>query len=323
MNVSPLAAPAPKAPQLHTILGAKGTIATELLPVLQAQGERIRLVSRHPTPMAGAEIRSADFLDAEQTRQAVAGSDIVYLLVGLKYSAKVWQLDWPVIMRNVIAACQAAHAKLIFLDSLYTYGRVNGPITEATPTRPVSKKGRILAEVENLLLAEMNSGGLAAIIAKASDFYGPGVTQKSAAGILVFSRLKKGQTPQWAVNANVPRTYTYTPDAGRALYILSQHPAAFNQTWILPAASPTLTGREFTALAARYMQGKAKPQVVPKWVFWLLGLFMPFMKEAHEMLYQDENGYVLDSTRFNQTFNFIPTPYAEGIRATTEWFLKN
>ena len=310
---------------LHTILGAKGTVATELLPVLQAHGEHIRLVSRHPVPVAGAETRSADFLDAEQTRQAVAGSAIVYLLVGLEYSATVWARDWPVIMRNVIAACQATHAKLIFLDSLYTYGRVTGPITEATPARPVSKKGRILVETENLLLAEMNSGRLAAIITKASDFYGPGVTEKSAAGILVFSRLKKGQTPQWAVNANVPRTYTYTPDIGQALYILSQHPEAFNQTWILPAASPTPTGREFIALAAKYMPmpGKTKVQVVPKWVFGLMGLFIPFLKEAHEMLYQDENGYVLDSSRFEKTFNFTPTSYEEGVKATAAWYLKS
>ena len=323
MSVSPLAAPAPKVPPLHTILGAGGTIASELLPVLLAQGERVRLVSRHPTPVAGVETQAADFLDAEQTRQAVAGSAIVYLLVGLEYNADVWRRDWPVLMRNVLAACQAAGAKLIYLNSLYTFGRVSGPITEATPRHPVSEKGRILVEIENLLLAEMNSGGLAAIIAKASDFYGPGVTQKSAAGILVFSRLKKGQTPQWAVNADVPRTYTYTPDAARALYILSQHPEAFNQTWILPAASPTLTGREFVALAAQAMQGKSQPQVVPKWVLWLVGRFVPFLKEAYEMLYQDEYGYVLDSARFDQTFHFTPTPYATGIRATATWFLKN
>ncbi|MFD1875654.1 NAD-dependent epimerase/dehydratase family protein [Hymenobacter bucti] len=309
--------------RLHTILGAKGTITTQLLPVLQQHGEKIRLVSRNPTPVAGAETRAADFLNAEQTRLAVDGSTIVYLLVGLEYSANVWRRDWPVIMRNVIAACKAASAQLIFLDSLYTYGRVAGAITENTPPRPVSEKGRILVEIEQLLLAEMNSGRLSAIIAKASDFYGPGAVEKSWSGSLVFSRLKNKQTPQWPVNARVPRTYTYTPDIGRALYVLAQHPEAFNQTWILPVASPTLTGQEFSALAAKYMQGSGKVQVLPKWVFGLMGLFIPFMKEAHEMMYQDENGYVLDSTRFNQTFNFTPTPYEEGIRATAEWFLKN
>jgi hypothetical protein len=138
----------------------------------------------------------------------------------------------------------------------------------------VSEKGRILVEVEQLLLAERHRGGLLAIIAKASDFYGPGVVDKSWAGTLVFSRLKKKQTPQWAVNARVPRTYTYTPDIGRALYVLAQHSEAFHQTWILPVASPTLTGQEFSALAAKYMQGNGKVQVLPKWLFGLMGDFV-------------------------------------------------
>ncbi|TPG66337.1 NAD-dependent epimerase/dehydratase family protein [Hymenobacter nivis] len=96
----------------------------------------------------------------------------------------------------------------------------------------MSKKGRILVEIERLLLAERRSGGLPATIAKASDFYGPGVVEKSWASALVFSRLKNKQTPQWLVNARVPRSYTYTPDIGQALYLLAQHPEAFGQTWL-------------------------------------------------------------------------------------------
>ena len=69
--------------------------------------------------------------------------------------------------------------------------------------------------------------------------------------------------------------------------------------------------------------GKTKVQVVPKWMFGLLGLFIPFLKEAHEMLYQDENGYVLDSSRFEKTFNFTPTSYAEGVQATAAWYRKS
>ena len=104
---------------LHTILGANGTIATELVPILQENKEAIRLVSRHPKPFDNAEIIAADLLNEEQVVKAVAGSDIVYLLAGLEYNHKVWQRDWPVIMSNVINACKAAKAKLIFFDNVY------------------------------------------------------------------------------------------------------------------------------------------------------------------------------------------------------------
>src|SRR5690349_17732549 len=98
---------------LHTILGANGTIATELLPILQENKEQIRLVSRHPKPVAYAQTVAADMLNYEQVTAAVQGSDIVYLLVGIAYNHNVWQRDWPVIMRNVVSACKAANARLI------------------------------------------------------------------------------------------------------------------------------------------------------------------------------------------------------------------
>ena len=306
---------------LHTLLGANGTIATELVPILQANNEKIRLVSRNPKPVAGAETRKADVLDRQQLIDAVAGSDIVYLLVGIQYDHKIWKSNWPVIMRNTIDACKAANAKLIFFDNIYAYGLVKGKITEETPFHPVSKKGEVRAGVDRMLLDEMRSGKIKAAIAKATDFYGPRSTDKSAAGILIFDRLKKGSTAQWMVNADLPRTFSYTPDAARGLYILATHEESFGQTWHLPVSSPDLTGRQFIAIAAKYMNGKTKVQVIPKWMLKAIGWFVPFMKENYEMLYQYEYPLQFDSSKFERAFHFKPTSYEEGIRTTAEWFL--
>ena len=306
---------------LHTILGANGTIATELLPILHQNKEEIRLASRHPKPVSYAQNIAADMLKEDQVAAVVNGSDVVYLLVGLEYNYKVWQRDWPVIMRNVINACKAANAKLIFFDNVYPYGIVKGKITEETSFNPVSKKGKIRAEVDTMLLDEMKNGTINAIIARAADFYGPRCVEKSIPNSLVFSRLKKKQTAQWLANASVPRSLTFIPDAAKAIYTLSQHPEAFNKTWILPTAAPPLTGKQFIHLAAQYMQRPDKVQVIPKWVVGLAGLFNPMMKEIHEMIYQDQYGYQLDSSKFEQTFQVKPTSYEEGIKATAEWFL--
>jgi len=308
---------------LHTILGANGTIATELLPILHQKKEAIRLASRHPKPVPYAQNIAMDVLNYEQVAAVVNGSDIVYLLVGLEYNHKTWQRDWPTVMRNVINACKAANAKLIFFDNVYPYGIVKGKIDEDTPFNPVSKKGKIRAEIDTMLLNEMRNGTINAIIARAADFYGSGCIDKSIPNSLVFSRLKKKQTPQWLANAGVPRSLTYIPDAAKAIYILSQHPEAFNKTWILPTAAPPLTGRQFIQLAAKYMHAQDKVQVIPKWVVGIASLFNPMMKEIHEMMYQDQYGYRLDSARFEQTFGIRPTPYAEGIKATAEWFLQS
>ncbi len=307
---------------LHTILGANGTIANELIPVLQSKGEQIRLVSRKANPVSGAENVKADVTDRNAVFEAVKGSDFVYLLVGLEYSLKVWKAAWPVIMRNVVDACKAAGAGLIFFDNVYMYGKVEGEMTESTPFRPCSEKGKIRASLDEMLLAEMKSGSLRAIIAKSADFYGPRSMETSVAGIMVFDKMKKGKTAQWFVNAKLPHSFTYTPDAARALYLLAISPAAYGQTWHLPTASPAITGTEFVALAARYMKATNKVQTLPKWLIKTIGIFVPIMKELGEMLYQNEFAYRFDSSKFDKAFQFIPTSYEQGIKETAEWFLQ-
>ena len=93
---------------------------------------------------------AADLLNYDQVLKAVLGSEVVYLLVGIAYDAGIWQKEWPIIMRNVIDACKATGANLIFFDNIYMYGRVEGLITENTPYVPVSKKGKMRAEIARM-----------------------------------------------------------------------------------------------------------------------------------------------------------------------------
>lgn len=306
---------------LHTILGANGTIATELLPILLQNNHNVRLVSRNPKAIAGAETMAADVLNYQQVLQAVQGSQVVYLLVGLEYKIDVWRASWPTIMRNVINACKASNARLVFFDNIYMYGKVNGPITEDAPFKPVSKKGEVRAQIDTMLLDEMKAGNIQAAIAKATDFYGPRCTDKSAPGVLVFDRMKKKLSSQWFINANLPRAFSYTPDCAQALYILATSNQAFGQVWHLPVAKPTLTGKQFVTAAAKYMGAGSKITVLPKWLLKVIGWFNPFMKEMYEMMYQYEYALELDSSKFEKAFNFTPTSYEAGIKATAEWFL--
>jgi nucleoside-diphosphate-sugar epimerase len=306
---------------LHTILGANGAIATELTTVLQSNAQKIRLVSRHPKPVEGAEIFQADALNRDQVFRAVKGSDIVYLLVGLEYKKKVWETSWPIIMRNTIDACKATGARLIFFDNVYMYGRVKGKMTESTPFNPSSEKGKIRAGIDEILLKEMNAGSLQAIIAKSADFYGPHASKTSVPGILVFDRMKKGKSAQWFINAKLAHSFTYTTDAAKGLYMLATKDSAYGQTWHLPSVLPALTGNEFIAMAAKYMHVSVRVQVLPKWLIQVVGWFNPIMKELAEMLYQNEFSYEFDSSRFEKAFQFKPTGYEEGIRQTAAWYL--
>jgi nucleoside-diphosphate-sugar epimerase len=177
-----------------TILGAGGAIGNELVKLLAARGEPLRLVARHPSSVPGvSEIVAADLTDRDQTIRAIADSSVVYLLVGLKYDTKVWQELWPRIMNNVIEGSKRAGAKLVFFDNVYMYGRVVGPMTEETPFNPSSRKGEVRAKIATTLINEWKSGALTAMIARSADFYGPDC-KNAVPNVLVFAPLAAGRT---------------------------------------------------------------------------------------------------------------------------------
>jgi nucleoside-diphosphate-sugar epimerase len=297
---------------MHTILGAHGAIGVELVAALTEQGRRIRLVSRNPRPTAGAETVAADLADLDATIGVVAGSQVAYLLVGLRYDLKIWRELWPRIVGNAIEACKRANAKLIFFDNVYAYGRVVGPRTERTPFNPCSRKGEIRAGIAATLLNEIARGNLTALIARSADFYGPQV-RTSVANLLVLDKLARGAKAAWLVNDAVRHAWTFTPDAGRSLALLADSDSAWNQTWHVPTAPSPPTGREFIAMAAKAFGVAPRYRVLGRPLLRFAGWFDSDIRESYEMLYQYDAEYLFDATKFATAFRVTPTSYEAGI----------
>jgi nucleoside-diphosphate-sugar epimerase len=307
---------------LTTILGAGGPISNGLVKIFSANGIPLRLVSRNPKPQAGAEVVAADIADLQQAIKAVAGSSVVHLLIGLKYDLKIWQELWPRIMTNAIEASKRAGAKLLFFDNVYMYGKVDGPMTERTPYAPVSKKGEIRAQIANTLMEEAKQGRLTAMIARAADFYGPADAQHGMPNVLVFDALAKGSKPSWLINAAVPHSLTFTPDAARGAAMLAERDSAWNQVWHLPTAAPAPTGKELIAMAAPAFGVKPRHKILNRGMIKVGGWFNPLVRELYEMLYQYDSPYIFDSSKFAGEFGFAGTPYAEGIQVAARSFRK-
>jgi nucleoside-diphosphate-sugar epimerase len=298
---------------MQTILGANGIIGHELSKHLPAYTASVRQTSRNPRKVNPTdELIKADLLNYDQTANAVAGSDIVYLVAGLKYDVKTWKEQWPKLMRNVIDACKKSNAKLVFFDNVYAYGQVNGPMTENTPFNPISKKGEVRAQVATMLLDEMKAKNIEGMIVRAADFYGPGALL-SLIHSTVSSRLKEGKGPQWIGDPRKIHTFTYTPDAGRSLALLANRPSSFNQTWHALTSKEKITGEQFVRIACELSGKPYKMQAIGKTGVRILGLFVPVLREFIEMMYQFENEYIFDSSKIEKEFGVMATPYREGI----------
>lgn len=301
---------------MQTILGSGGIIGIELAKELTKYTKSIRLVSRNPQKINPEdELFTADLTKVEEVLKATEGSEIVYLTVGLKYSIKVWQNTWPVIVKNVIDACVRHKSKLVFFDNIYMYDKdYLNPMNEETPVNPPSKKGKVRAKIAQMVLNAGKEQGLQVLIARAADFYGPGIKGNSVLTEIVFNNLKIGKKANWLGSIKYKHSFTYTPDAGKAVAMLGNTQDTYGQVWHLPTTSDPFTGKEWIESIAKELGVKPKYQVASKFMVKLLGLFVPIMGELVEMIYQYDRDYVFDSTKFETKFNFKPTPYLEGIK---------
>lgn len=302
---------------MQTILGANGTIGSILAKELRIYTDKIRLVSRNPRKVNESdELFPADLSQPSSVDKAVAGSDVVYLVVGFDYKIDVWQDKWPKLMRATIEACKKHNARLVFFDNVYMYDIKAIPhMTEDSPINPPSKKGRARKEIAQMILDEVKSGKLMALIARSADFYGPD-NEKSFINETVYKNFKKGKAANWFMNADKKHSFTFTPDAAKATALLGNTNDAYNQVWHLPTDKNTLTGREFSELFAKEMNVKNKVSVLPLFMIKVLGLFIPIMKEMPEMMYQYDRDYFFDSSKFDKRFNFKTTSYLDGVKAS-------
>ena len=302
---------------MQTILGANGTIGHLLAKELKQYTDQIRLVSRNPKKVnATDELFPADLSDAAVVEKAIAGSDVVYLLVGFEYNINVWRKHWPPLMRATIDACIKHKAKLVFFDNMYLYDQAAlGNMTEESPINPSSEKGKVRAQIAEMLMDEVRAGRLTALIARSADFYGP-ENRSSLLIELVYKNLRKGKRPNWLIDLHKKHSFTFTPDAARATAVLGNRPEAFGHVWHLPTDGNTLTAAEMIALFTSEMKVDKKPMVLPLWMVKLIGLFVPVMREMPEMMYQYDRDYVFNSRKFEQKFGLHPTPYAQGVRET-------
>jgi nucleoside-diphosphate-sugar epimerase len=264
------------------------------------------------------ELFPADLSEPGAVDQAVAGSEVVYLVVGFDYKLSVWEDKWPKLMRATIDACIRYNARLVFFDNVYMYD-INeiGKMTEASEINPPSRKGAVRKEISQMLLDETKAGRLMALIARSADFYGPG-NEKSFVTEMVYKNLKKGKRANWLADADRKHSFTYTPDAARATALLGNTPDAYNQVWHLPTDKNSLTGREFIDLFAREMKRSGKVSVMPVWMLKILGLFIPILSEMPEMMYQYDRDYFFDSSKFNKRFAFETTTYQDGVKHTVQ-----
>lgn len=308
---------------MQTIIGSGGTIGYPLARELKKYTNQIRLVSRNPKKVNDTdELFPLDVKNLEKISDAISGSEVVYVTIGFNYNLKVWKDTWPPFLQAVINACKTHNARLVFFDNVYMYAKSAIPyMTEDAPLDAPSKKGMVREQLHEMIMGEVEKGDLTALIARSADFYGPD-TNKSVLAETAVKNLLKGKKALAFGNINKIHTYTFTPDAGKATALLGNTPDAYNQVWHVPTTKEKLTTKQWIELIANDLGVPPRIQKVPTWMLFIMGAFIPELKEFPEMMYQNESDYIFDSSKFEKKFGIVATPPEEGVKIMVDYLVK-
>ena len=303
---------------LQVVLGATGGVGQALVQALAAQGAQVRAVNRsgRASVPASVEVMAADLTNRESTRAACQGATVVYHCAGLPYDQ--WATYMPVWLDNVIAAVSATGATLVYTDNIYMYAPTSQPLTEESLQAPISRKGKLRKHLAETILATHAQGQIRATIGRAPDVYGPGV-RTSAVGEQFFTAVVEGRRVPWLGKLDVPHALSFVEDAARGLIVLGTHEEALGQVWHLPTAQ-ALTGRQYIALASEAAGVQARPLAVSGLLLRGLGLTNAVLRESVEMLYEFNEPYLIDGSKYSRAFDGLPTSHQEAMRRTVAWY---
>ena len=305
--------------ELHVIFGS-GPLGQAVMRELVQCGKQVRLVNRSgqapQNGYAGVQVMAGDAYNLDFTRQACQEASVVYQCAQPPYDE--WTEKFPPLQASILEGASSGGAKFIVGENLYMYGEVSGPIHEGLPYSTQTRKGKVRGEMAQAVLEAHRSGKVRAASARGSDFYGPQVLDSTLGNRAIIPALQ-GKSASLTGQLDLPHTYTYIDDFGKAMVILGERDEALGQAWHVPNP-PTLTQRQVMGLFFEEVGQPPKMSGMGKLMMRVGGLFIPAARETVEMMYEFEQPFVVDHSKFSRAFGDIATPHQAGVKATVAWY---
>lgn len=310
-----------KLPTDKNVIFGTGPLGLAVMDELVARKRQVTLVNRsgsvQETLPQGVTVVKGDATNPDDVARISASADVVFQCAQPHYHE--WPEKFPPIIAGIIEGVSRTDARLVFGDNLYMYGPTDGaPLHEELPYAAETRKGRTRARMAQDLMDAHRNGRIQVTIGRASDFYGPRVLG-SAVGDIVFEAAVAGKTVNVLGDPDQPHTYTFIRDFSRALVTLSEQPEAYGRVWHVPSAT-TLTTREFVNLVAEEAGQPLKIRTAGTLMVSLLALFNAELREFKEIMYEFEEPFVVDDSRYRAAFGSDTKPHREAIRETLEWY---
>jgi len=88
----------------------------------------------------------------------------------------------------------------------------------------------------------------------------------------------------------------------------------------VPNDMPRITQGDMVKMFAEEAGVESKMSGMGRLMMWMGGFFIPEAKESFEMMYEFDQPFIVDSSKFENTFGMKATPMREAIKETVEWY---
>ncbi|QJW88598.1 NAD(P)H-binding protein [Spirosoma taeanense] len=311
------------------ILGATGSIGYAVtanllarrLPVTILVRNRAKaeaLFSNQPT----LTIVEGDAQNASLLNRTAQGK--THIFHGINYPYHRWFGNMDRVTQKIIDAAAQSQATIVFPGNVYNFGNAQEPIREDSQPNPVSRKGQLRVELEDLLEAAAHAGRCRVLNVRLPDFWGPNVLNDGVRPI--FENALNGKALPWLINADIPHQAVYTPDAAELIArLMLRDPSASSPYEVWNYGGTTISSiRSWFEQISRLVGKPLKIQLYSRFAINGLALFLPVLREVKEMLYLYENTVLLDDQKIRAAFpDFSPTPMRQALTETLTWFAEH
>lgn len=300
--------------QTVVILGARGRFGRAAAIAFKEAGWGVRLFARNWTRsecIAGFDYRAGDASRGEDVVSAADGCDVIVNALNPPYQD--WSRDLPKLSAAVIEAAKATGASVMLPGNVYNYGAsMPTLLTEDTPHRPSTKKGRLREAMEEAFAIAADYG-VQTIILRAGDF----IEQRKTGNwfdTYIANKVDRGRIT-YPGSLDQVHAWAYVPDMARAMVGLAEKRTELGPFSTFGFEGYNLTGERLIS-AIEDVTGRALR--VSKMPWRLMGLIAPFappIREVMEMRYLWDVPHAIDGKRlFALLPDYRPTPLKNALR---------
>lgn len=302
------------------VLGASGGIGGAMARTLKGRGWKVRALHRRAEAMKGRDglewlqgdaLSAADILSAAQDTRL-----IVHAVNPPGY--RDWEKLVLPMLEGTIAAARACDARILLPGTVYNFGPDVLPAPDETsPQNPVTRKGRIRAEMERRLREEAEAGRARILIVRAGDFFGPAAANNwFSQGLIQPGRRPRAIT--YPGRPGVGHQWAYLPDVAETMMRLLEVPALEDFACFHMAGHWDPDG---TAMTGAIRRALGRPDLPVRRLPWLAlrlaAPFKPLFRELLEMKYLWDQPVRLDNGRLRAILGTEPhTPLDAAVAAT-------